>query len=82
MIRNDNILTEKKAAANSGFALWGLTCYVETFVQGSTFVRCMNSSANIPPQRKAANRYRQPYDDSANLKLLCKYQTTNTIYDR
>lgn len=68
MIRNDNILTEKKAAANSGFALWGLTCYVETFVQGSTFVRCMNSSANIPPQRKAANRCLQAYCDTLQIQ--------------
>ena len=44
------------AAANSGFALWGLTCFVETFVQGSTFVLRMNSIAKIPPQRKAAKR--------------------------
>ena len=39
-----------------GFALWGLTCFVETFSQGSTFVLRMNSSAKNPPQRKAANR--------------------------
>jgi len=45
-----------KTAGNSGFALWGLTCFVETFVQGSTFVLCMNSSAKNHPQRKAANR--------------------------
>lgn len=53
----------KMPAANSGFALWGLTCFVETFVQGSTFVLRMNSSAKNPPQRKAANRYRQFYDN-------------------
>lgn len=49
----------KKTAHNSGFALWGLTCFVETFVQVSTFVLRMNSSAKNPPQRKAANRYLQ-----------------------
>lgn len=43
-------------AGNSGFALWGLTCFVETVVQGSTFVLRMNGSAKNPPQRKAANR--------------------------
>lgn len=54
--------TEKEAhTPNSGFALWGLTCFVETFVQGSTFVLRMNCSANNPPQRKAAKRYRKPY---------------------
>lgn len=52
---------EIKTTANSGFALWGLTCFVETFVQGSTFLLRMNSSAKNPPQRKAAKRYVQPY---------------------
>lgn len=46
-----------RSASNSGFALWGLTCFVETFVQGSAFVLRMNSSAENPPQRKAAKRY-------------------------
>lgn len=45
--------TKDMAAANSGFALWGLTYFVETFVLR------INSSAKNPPQRKAANRYRQ-----------------------
>ena len=53
----------EKTATNSGFALWGLTCFVETFVQGSAFVLRMNSSAKNPPQRKAANRYTQLYGD-------------------
>ena len=44
---------------NSGFALWGLTCFAETFVQSSTFVLRKNSSAKNPPQRKAAKRYRK-----------------------
>jgi len=47
---------EIKTTANSGFALWGLTCFVETFVQGSTFLLRMNSIAKNPPQRKAAKR--------------------------
>ena len=49
--------TERNTAGSSGFALWGLTCFVETFVQGSTFELRMNLSANNPPQRKARNRY-------------------------
>lgn len=52
----NSISTERKTAYNSGFALWGLTCFEEAFVQGSTFVLRMNSSANPPPQRKAAKR--------------------------
>lgn len=60
---------DKTTGYNSGFALWGLTCFVETFVQSSTFLLRMNSSANNPPQRKAAKRYRSGYDDrNANKK--------------
>ncbi len=54
-MRTENELTGMPAY-NSGFALWGLMCFVETFVQGSTLVLRMNSSAKNPPQRKAANR--------------------------
>jgi hypothetical protein len=51
--------TERTTTANSGFALSGLKCFLETFVQGSTFLLRMNSSAKNPPQRKAAKRCRQ-----------------------
>lgn len=54
-----NSRQKRKAAHNSGFALWGLKSFAETFVQGSTFVLRMNSSAKNPPQRKALKRYRQ-----------------------
>jgi len=47
---------DRKTGANSGLAKGGLSCFVETFVQGSTFLLRMNSSAKNPPQRKAANR--------------------------
>lgn len=50
---------KEERTGNSGFALWGLTSFVETFVQGSTFLLRMNSSAKNPPQRKAAKRYQQ-----------------------
>lgn len=65
-----------RAASNSGFALWGLTCFVETFVQGSAFVLRMNSSAKNPPQRKAANRYLQAFQNTP-LKIFDKWQTSN-----
>jgi hypothetical protein len=55
-------------AANSGFALWWLTCFVETFVQSSTFVLRINSSAKNPPQRKAAKRWLQFYLKEINHK--------------
>lgn len=49
----------KARGHNIGFALWGLTCFDETFVQGSTFGFQMNFCAKYPPQRKAENRYAQ-----------------------
>jgi hypothetical protein len=52
--------TKRMPTANIGFALWGLTCFVQTFVQHSKSVLRMDSSAKNPPQRKAANRCRQP----------------------
>lgn len=54
------LISHRRCRLNIGFALWGLTCFVETFVQGSNFVLRMNSSAKNPPQRKAPNRYLQP----------------------
>ena len=47
---------DRRATDNIGFALWGLTCFYDTFVQGSTFVLRMNICAKTPPQRKAENR--------------------------
>lgn len=43
-------------AGNSGFALWRLTCFLETSVQDSAFELRMNSRAENSPQRKAAKR--------------------------
>lgn len=53
-MRTPETTAKRRAAANSGFALCGLTCFLETFVQGSTFVLRMNSSAKNPPQLKSA----------------------------
>jgi hypothetical protein len=38
-----------------GLAIWRLTRFVETFVQGSAFVLRMNSSAENPPHAKPRN---------------------------
>jgi len=50
-------LKQRTPATNSGLAKGGLTCFVETFVQGSTFVLRMNFSAENPALRQAAKRY-------------------------
>lgn len=64
-------MRQTRPAPNSGFALWGLTHFVETFVQDSTFVLRMDICAKNPPQRKAANRYLLCWTTSQqdNLKL-------------
>jgi hypothetical protein len=50
--------TERTPAPNSGLAKGGLTCFDETFVQGSKFVLRMNFCAKNPALRQAAKRYR------------------------
>ena len=48
----------RTTTANSGLAKGGVSCFVETFVQGSTFVLRMNFSAKNPALRQAAKRCR------------------------
>ena len=63
--------TERRTTtANSGLAKGGVSCFVETFVQGSTFVLRMNFSAKNPALRQAANRYAQALNN-ISLKYLC-----------
>lgn len=50
---------QRTTTANSGLAKGGVSCFVETFVQGSTFVLRMNFSARNPALRQAAKRYSQ-----------------------
>jgi hypothetical protein len=47
---------KESRTANMGLAKGGLTCFVETFVQGSTFVLRMNFCAINPALRQAQNR--------------------------
>lgn len=53
--------TTRTPACNSGLAKWRVTCFYETFVGKQTVVLLMNISANNPPLRQAAKRYRKPY---------------------
>ena len=59
---------KKVRTHNSGFALWGLTCFKETFVQGSTFVLRINSCAKNPPLRQAAKPLPAIFCDTPNIK--------------
>jgi hypothetical protein len=65
--------TKIKTTPNRGFALWGLTFFVETFVQDSTFVLRMNGSAKNPPQRKAAKHYQRCRKLNEAELLIIKY---------
>jgi len=49
---------QRTTTANSGLAKGGVSCFVETFLQGSTFVLRMNICAKNPALRQAANRYK------------------------
>lgn len=68
-------LDRSKAAANMGFAIAGVSCFADIFVQGGSSVLQMKFSAKTPRHRKPPKRYRQPYDDSANFKLTDYEQT-------
>jgi hypothetical protein len=50
-----------KTAANKGFAIAGVPCFADTFVQGGSSVLRMKFSANNPRHRKPAKRCKQPY---------------------
>ena len=54
---------QRTTTANSGLAKGGVSCFVETFVQGSTFVLRLNFSAKNPALRQAAKRCKKPYDE-------------------
>jgi len=47
---------ENKAAANMGFAIAGVPCFADTFVQGGSSVLRMKFSAKIPRHRKPPKR--------------------------
>jgi hypothetical protein len=48
--------TERKTAYNSGLAKVAVLCFVETFVQGSTFMLRMNLCGKNRHLRQAAKR--------------------------
>ncbi len=50
-----------------GFAKWGVQCFYESLVQGSSSVFQLNICAENPPLRKAENRWASFYDDRAKL---------------
>jgi len=49
--------TEKALTANIGLAIWRVSYFYETFVQGSTALILLNFCSKNPPHRQAENRY-------------------------
>jgi hypothetical protein len=47
---------ERKTADNKGFAIAGVPCFADTFVQGGSSVLRMKFSAKTPRHRKPPNR--------------------------
>ena len=63
---NDNGLQARwteTPAGNSGFAIMAGEVRIQTFVQLIKFGGYRQFSVPNPPQRKAATRYKQVYDD-------------------
>ena len=53
-------MTEKRiTAANKGFAIAGVPCFADTFVQGGSSVLRTKFSAKTPRHRTPPKRYQQ-----------------------
>jgi hypothetical protein len=50
----------QQRTANMGFAIAGVPCFADTFVQGGSSVFRMKFSAKTPRHRKPPKRYGQP----------------------
>ena len=53
---------ERKTAGNKGFAIAGVPCFADTFVQGGSSVLRMKFSAKTPRHRKPPKRDRAIID--------------------
>ena len=55
-------------AANSTFAIGGVSCSADSFEVAESFVLLIKFSGKNPAHRKSANRYRKPYFTTAHPK--------------
>jgi hypothetical protein len=55
----DGFVGEVPHAGNKGFAIAGVPCFADTFVQGESSVLRMKFSAKTPRHRKPPKRYLQ-----------------------
>ncbi len=71
------VVTDKKdriTAGNTGFASGGVTCKLGAFCFYSSSVLVDSFVLRNPPERKARNRYQQPYDDTIINKQFSIYE--------
>jgi len=54
-----HLRTVRRATDNKGFAIAGVLCFADTFVQGGSSVLRMKFNANTPRHRKPPKRYAQ-----------------------
>ena len=64
--------TDSRAAANSTFAIGGVSCSADSFVVADSLVLRMNICGAKSAHRKSAKRYRQVSDDSATIEQTTK----------
>lgn len=64
---------QKQRTANKGFAIAGVPCFADTFVQGENSVLRMKFTAKTPRHRKPPKRYRQCNRTYVE-KTIIKYQ--------
>ena len=65
----------RTAATNTGLAKVAVLCSADTFVVNQSLVLRINICGENRHLRQARNRYRKPYDDSANIKLTYMKRT-------
>lgn len=56
-----HLWTDRRATDNKGFAIAGVPCFTDTFVQGRSSVLRMKFSAKTPRHRKPPKRWQQVY---------------------
>ena len=64
--QRDNRRTAARTS-NMGFAIAGVACFADIFVQSGSSVLRMKFSAKTLRHRKPLKRYPQPYGDRANI---------------
>ncbi len=62
--QHNSLRKDRRAAGNKGFAIAGVLCFADAFVQCGSSVLRMKFSAKTPRHRKPPKRYLQGCDDT------------------